>query len=212
MAERRAATPVPLAHPQDSRQQGTRVGMVPGHRARRTSSRMFGDRAHSLLAQFAQVAAVKHDLTADYSSPFRQQAHYRKRGDRLPEPDSPTKPISQRGAIEKLTRSTTRNSPCSVKNEVARSLTSSSGCHRPYQRVIAEPSLSSLTNGRIWGGRLKLFRYSSDLRIDGLEACTTDKIREIRVPPNDDGFVAQASGLSWSLYISRATLALRRCR
>ena len=45
----------------------------------------------------------------------------------LPDPDSPTIPISLPGATEKLTPSTARTSPASVKNEVRSDLTSSSG-------------------------------------------------------------------------------------
>src|SRR5271156_1294708 len=45
----------------------------------------------------------------------------------LPEPDSPTIPNSFPGATEKLTPSTARTSPTSVKNEVRSDLTSSSG-------------------------------------------------------------------------------------
>src|SRR5260370_40830566 len=57
----------------------------------------------------------------------------------LPEPDSPTNPISRPGATARPTRSTTRSSPCSVKNEVQRSLTSSNGCILPtaYHRTGA---------------------------------------------------------------------------
>src|SRR5580658_1205967 len=46
----------------------------------------------------------------------------------LPEPDSPTRPISLPASTLKLTPSTARTSPPSVKNEVWSDFTSSSGC------------------------------------------------------------------------------------
>jgi hypothetical protein len=45
----------------------------------------------------------------------------------FPDPDSPTIPNSFPGATEKLTPSTARTSPASVKNEVRNDLTSSKG-------------------------------------------------------------------------------------
>ena len=45
----------------------------------------------------------------------------------LPDPDSPTIPNSFPGSTEKLTPSTARTSPASVKNEVRSDLTSSRG-------------------------------------------------------------------------------------
>ena len=45
----------------------------------------------------------------------------------LPDPDSPTIPSNLPGSTEKLTPSTARTSPASVKNEVRSDLTSSSG-------------------------------------------------------------------------------------
>jgi hypothetical protein len=59
----------------------------------------------------------------------------------LPDPDSPTTPNSFPGATEKLTPSTARTSPASVKNEVRSDLTSSSGFtwrsayHRPAAAI-----------------------------------------------------------------------------
>ena len=44
----------------------------------------------------------------------------------LPDPDSPTIPNNFPGSTEKLTPSTARTSPASVKNEVRNDLTSSS--------------------------------------------------------------------------------------
>ena len=45
----------------------------------------------------------------------------------FPDPDSPTIPSNFPGATEKLTPSTARTSPASVKNEVRNDLTSSNG-------------------------------------------------------------------------------------
>src|SRR5581483_2277003 len=55
----------------------------------------------------------------------------------LPDPDSPTRPISFPGSTEKLTLSTARTSPASVKNDVHNDLTSSRAVTLSLQPTIA---------------------------------------------------------------------------
>ena len=87
------------------------------------------DRAHLGLVQLQQIASVEGDRAADDRvAPSGNSRMIESTLTVLPEPDSPTMPVSLPGATEKLTPSTARTSPRGVKNEVLRSLTSSSGC------------------------------------------------------------------------------------
>ena len=82
---------------------------------------------HLGLAEFQQIPILENYFAATIRADSGSSRMIESTLAVLPDPDSPTSPSSLPGATEKLTPSTARTSPASVKNEVRSDLTSSSG-------------------------------------------------------------------------------------
>ena len=88
------------------------------------------NRAHLGLGQLRQVACPRRESRRRQFAPLSGSRRMIDSTEAvLPEPDSPTIPISLPGSTEKLTPSTARTSPSSVKNEVREGLYFEQGRH-----------------------------------------------------------------------------------